>query len=253
MTDADALTIIRERRATMYDPVIVDAFTGAYQRIMPAPETLPHPAARAVGAGRTKPGAEVTATLPGPGSTPPMLDELAAFTSLSRAVCGEAGTSDVGALVWMMVRQVVPCGAMALFVPDEASDMMVARYAAGSRAAALRHERHPMSQGPVGWTAVNRRAIANAEARVDPAQGSASDEPGQLHWVCTMPLVHDDVLIAVVALYSGKAAPFSEQQAQLLELCTPRLAAAFASLDTRHSASHPVEGLPAPLRIVRRA
>jgi hypothetical protein len=68
-----------------------------------------------------------------------------------------------------------------------------------------------------------------------------------------MPLVHDDVLIAVVALYSGKAAPFSEQQAQLLELCTPRLAAAFASLNTRHSASHPVEGLPAPLRIVRRA
>jgi putative nucleotidyltransferase with HDIG domain len=259
MTDEDALRIVLDRRGTMYDPLVVDTFAAAYQRIMPASEEAPHPAAKAVGAARSQTAMpDVPATAAGASAgAPPMLDELVAFTSLSRAVRGEAGLSDVGALVWMMVRQVVPCESIALFLHDEAADAMVARYAAGSCAAALRQSRHAMSQGVVGWTAVNRRVIVNSEATIDVPPGVLPNDVAEPHWMCAVPLVHEDSLAAVVALYSSNPMPFTEQHAQVLELLAPRLAAAIAALATRHTAADPVEALPAKrspgadLRVVR--
>jgi hypothetical protein len=83
-----------------------------------------------------------------------------------------------------------------------------------------------------------------------------ADEQAPPRWMCTMPLVHDDRLQAVVALYASASSPFTDQQAQLLELLAPRLAATFASLGTRHTAADPVDGMAArrgsDLRIVRR-
>jgi hypothetical protein len=243
------MKIILERRGTMYDPAVVDVFARTYRQVMPAPESAPHPAARAVGAARAQNQAEAeesassAAAATTAAATPAMLDELAAFTSLSRAVCGEAGLGDVGALVWMMVRQVVPCESMALFVPDEATDTIVARHASGPWGASLRHARFTMGQGPVGWTAVNRRSIVNGEILLDGAAGPA-DDPIPCR-VCTIPLVHDGDMQAVVALYASPANPFGEHHAQILELLAPRLAAAVAALVTRHTASDPVEELPA--------
>jgi len=185
-----------------------------------------------------------------------VLDGLTFFTSLSRAMCGEAGVSDVGSLVWMMVRQMVPCETMAVFVHDEVTDTMIPRYAAGAHARAVRHSRHPMTETAIGWTGMTRRAVVNAQTTIepDPGAGDAGQHPC---WVCTVPLVHNDALTAVLALYTAQPDRFSEQHAQILELLTPRLSAAFAALETRHNAADPVEGLPArrksaaDLRIVK--
>ena len=51
MTTEVAVAILLERRGTMYDPAIVDAFVAARERLMPA-EAPMHPAARAVGGAR---------------------------------------------------------------------------------------------------------------------------------------------------------------------------------------------------------
>jgi hypothetical protein len=61
----------------------------------------------------------------------PASDEVLAFTSLSRALRGNATSNDVGALLWMMIRQVVPCQAMVLFVPDKATDSLATGYVSG--------------------------------------------------------------------------------------------------------------------------
>jgi putative nucleotidyltransferase with HDIG domain len=243
MSEEDAMRIVLERRGTMYDPLVVDTFARTYRQVMPAPEVTPHPAATAVGAARARALADCAPPAPPATPAPPgLLDELAAFTSLSRTVCGEAGISDVGAVLWMMIRQVVPCESMALFVPDEATDSVVARHASGTWASALRQARHEMTDGPVAWTAVTRRAIVNSESLItDPADPRQAPIPCR---VCTMPLVHGDRVEAVVALYATSAAPFTEQHARVLELLAPRLASAFAALMTRHTASDPVDGMP---------
>jgi putative nucleotidyltransferase with HDIG domain len=227
MSDEEALRIVLERRGSMYDPFVVDTFVRCHKQVMPPVDSMVHPAARAVGGARSRAVTEPSRTLAVEGQ---QLDELVAFTSLSRAVCGEATFSDVGTLTWLMVRNVVPCDAVALYVIDEATDMMVARHAAGAHASAWRRARYPMAVGAVGWSAVNRQPLVNAEPFLDCDAGVSPEDSPPPHTMCTMPLVHEGMLTAVLALYRPKSAPFTDRQAQLLELLAPQLAAAVASL-----------------------
>ena len=57
---------------------------------------------------------------------------------------------------------------MALFLPDEAQDHVVIRYAAGVHAAALRGVTRPTAMGIAGWAAVNRRSVLNGEPGARP-------------------------------------------------------------------------------------
>ena len=252
MSDDDALTILRERRGTMYDPMVVDTFLASYQRIMPPSQETVHPVARAVALARSLHAAEETPRA-ATGPEAPNLESIGAFTSLSRAVGGEAGLSDLGALVWMLVRHVVPCTGMAVFMPEERTDSLVSRYAAGPAAGVLRNVRYRLSRGAVGWTAVNRRMIVNGEAALGLEGADSTDTLPS--WVCTLPLIHDGTLVAVLALYAPKATPFADGQAQLLELLAPRLAATVAHVSTTHAAADPVAGVPprAEIHVVHRA
>jgi putative nucleotidyltransferase with HDIG domain len=232
MSHEDALKIVLERRGTMYDPLVVDTFARHYEHIMPAADAVVHPAARAVGGARHLPTNDAPPVVEGQGNGAPILDELVAFTSLSRAVSGQATFNDVGALAWVMVRQVVSCDAIALFAVDEVSDMMIARYAAGAHAAVWHRSRYASSIGAVGWSAVNRQSLLNAEACVEKDMASSENMPPP-HVMCTIPLVHERTLVAVLALYTPKTVPFAEQHLQLLELLAPQLASVVASLDAR--------------------
>jgi GAF domain-containing protein len=195
---------------------------------MPAADAVVHPAARAVGGARTMASIDTPAVAEAPASGPSALDELVAFTSLSRALSGQATYGDVGALAWLLVRQVVPCDGLALYAFDETSDMMVARHAAGQHTDAWQGTRYPMSIGAVGWSAVNRRSLLNAEPLL--ATDAVVSHALPAHVMCSIPLVHEGGLVAVLAVYSPKGTPFSERQLQLLELLAPQLAASIASL-----------------------
>ena len=237
MTDEEALAIVVERRGTMYDPHVVDSFVRAYQRIMPAADNALHPAARAVGGLR-----ESVAAAPPPApaaSEGPISEEVLAFTSLARAASGNAGVADLGALLWMLLRHVVPCGGIAMFAYDVPSNLMIARSAAGPYAARLRRLRCAMGQGAVGWAAVNRRVVVNSPATIEAAEGS---DPPALNWTLTVPLVDNGHLIAVLALYAD--APFVEDQARVVELLSPHLVASFAAIEARHENTGPVDSVP---------
>ena len=112
------MRIIVERRGSMYDPVVVDAFLASHHRIMPGVDSARHPAAQVIGEARWLDREEQRVQPAVSAADAGASDGLLAVTSLSRAVSGEARVADVGALMWMVVRQLVPCDAMALFLPD---------------------------------------------------------------------------------------------------------------------------------------
>jgi putative nucleotidyltransferase with HDIG domain len=216
MTEHQALRIIIERRGTKYDPRVVDAFVACYQQIMPPRD----------GAARIAKPADTTVA---PHDAPAQAvdgvsDALLALASLSRALAGDAKLCDVGALLWMLLRQIVPADAMALFLPDETQDHVVIRYAAGLHAPELRGVTRPTAMGIAGWSAVNRRSVLNAEPSLD--LGFRAESTPALRSCLVSPLVGDDALVAVLALYSRNAAGFTEDHLRLLELLGPRLAAA---------------------------
>jgi putative nucleotidyltransferase with HDIG domain len=219
MTEPQALHIIVDRRGTQYDPAVVDAFVACYQRIMPprdaasrpaAPQEIPSPAL----------GEAEGPALGNEGVT----DALLALASLSRALAGDAKLCDVGALLWMLLRQIVPSDAMALFLPDEPQDHVVVRYAAGLHASALRGVTRPTAMGIAGWAAVNRQSVLNAEPSLD--LGLRAESAPALRSCIVTPLIESDAVVAVLALYSKNAAGFTEDHVRLLEVLSPRLAAA---------------------------
>jgi putative nucleotidyltransferase with HDIG domain len=232
MTNDAAIAILLERRGTMYDPAIVDAFIAAHERLMPA-ETPMHPAARAVGGARARERATAPAVLPAAAAPESNVsEEVLGVSSLARALGGEASLADAGALSWMMLKQVLPCSSMGLFVPDERHDTVVGCYAAGSHAALIRGLQASPGDGIVGWVAGHRRPAVNAEPALDLGLGAASLQPPLLS-ALAVPLVHDGALVAVLAVYGTTRNAFSEDHARLLDLLAPKLAASIGSVSGR--------------------
>ena len=252
MTEQDALQIIIDRRGTMYDPVVVDAFLGSHHRIMPGADSARHPAALVIGEARSR-EREEPRTQTAPSVTEGTAsDGLLAVTSLSRAVSGEARVADVGALMWMVVRQVLPCDAMAIFMPDEATDQVTVRYAVGTHAPALRAISRATGTGIAGWVAVNRKAALNADPALDLGPAAYTFAPA-LRSCLALPLSEGSAVVAVLALYREAAAAFSDDDVRLVELLAPRLTSSIvgaARVEREAGASSAGIG---PLKLVKRA
>jgi GAF domain-containing protein len=153
-------------------------------------------------------------------------DGMVAISSLSRAMGTSVQLSDVGPLLWVLLRQIAPSDAMALFLPDSSRRHVVIRYAAGVHAGALGGLTRPVSTGIAGWVAVNRRAILNSEPMFDLGfRGNASPA---LRSSLVVPLMHGEAVIAVLALYSTTLLAFTEDQLDKLELLSGRLGVALA-------------------------
>ncbi len=228
MTDDAAVAILLERRGTMYDPMIVDAFIGARHTIMPAGDGGAHPVLRTLSEARDAiaPRAEAGANQAGDLAA---ASEVLAVASLARAVSGEAGIADVGALTWMMLRQVVPAVSMALFTYDEKRDELAVDYAAGCHAGSMRGTHMTVGAGVAGWAAANRRFVLNADPAIDLGAPPATAGPPLLSSLTT-PLLHEGALVGVVSLYAATAVAFSDDHARLLTLLSPSLALSIAAL-----------------------
>ena len=229
MPDDVAVQILLERRGKMYDPLVVDAFLRCYRTIMPPADSAADPAGRLVGGAReAAPAPEETA-----GTQEPLVAyEVLAVSSLARAVGGQASVNDIGALVWMLLRTVVPAAAMALFVADESEDTVAVRYATGLHAGVLRAACRPRGSGVAGWVAANRRAALNADPSLDLGIRVA-ELHRPLRSTVAVPLSHDGAAIGVLALYAEAPGAFSEDDLRLLDLIAPSLAAAVGAV--RHA------------------
>jgi putative nucleotidyltransferase with HDIG domain len=227
MTDDAAVAILLDRRGTMYDPAIVDAFIQVRHQIMPASDPAAHPVLRTLNGARES--LTQHADPPAPAADVAATSEVLAVASLARAVSGEAGVADVGALTWMMLRQVVPAVSMSLYIYDDARDVVSVQYAAGAHAVALRGAQMSLGSGVAGWAAAHRRFVLNADPAIDLGPLLAGALPA-LRASLTMPLVHEGALIGVLSLYGSVENAFSDDHARLLTLLSPSLATSIAAL-----------------------
>lgn len=175
-------------------------------------------------------------------------DGLLAVSSLSRALDGTARLSDVGALIWVLLRQIVPADALAIFLLDDTHDHVVVRYAAGAHAHALRGVTRPTATGVAGWVAVNRTPVVNAEPILD--LGFRAGSTPALRSSVVVPLVESDAVIAVLSLYSKDLLAFTDDHVRVLELLAPRLAASLVDAVIAEEDTDVPEKAP-PLRLVK--
>jgi putative nucleotidyltransferase with HDIG domain len=230
-TDA-AFDILRARRGTMYEPLVVDTFIRVHRDLVNQMESFPaHDALR-----------QITRSAAGPGPAPAQLvvtpegvsDDILAFVSLARLASGDASMGDVLSLASGLMRDLSPASTIGWFIVDESSGYLAMRHASGPAAAQVSGTALRLGEGMSGWVAANRQVMINSEASLD--LGEKAHSGLRLTHALSAPLMARESLVGTITLYAE--CPFTESQSRLVQVIAPHLAQAIWSAKRNEAASH---------------
>jgi putative nucleotidyltransferase with HDIG domain len=154
--DHAAMQVLLDRRGTMYDPRVVDAFCAFLQS---APLSEPTPPAVTL-----RPAAPTPAKAPGL-EIPP---DLKAFFDLGRALSVAVRRDRACDVLWRCLEPLLPPVTLVLYAYDGGSDSIAAVGEAGRMRFASRPDtRFAVGERLSGWVAATGQVIINSDARLD--------------------------------------------------------------------------------------
>jgi len=223
---ANAVSILRERRGTMYDPDIVDAFitahnSGAFEQddsssaaVTDSIGALPH---ISLGGGR-------------PSSRD---DALHAIFECGRLVSLALEPDDLCARAHGQLRRIMPVATCVLYLDSDGSGQLRAVHRSGLHAAALADWRIAIGERLSGWVVANRRSIVNSDAALDLEGARLDTNPPRL--CLSVPLVTEGEAIGALTLYS-LSEPFAEADPAVVGIVANGIAPALARPAQRRGA-----------------
>ena len=253
MTDDQALAIIRARRGTMYDPVIVDTFERVCRDIetfvvkpqmQKAIKQINRAAAAAAQPSEAPPPSPPQHPLSPVAEGP---EALRGLVNLARILNGRPSATDVASMIWAHVRHIVPHASAAFFFNDPAKDLLSVKFSAGEASNGLQGLEIRLGERLTGWVAENQQSIINSDAHLDLGPEAAF---AGLKFCLSLPLTKDGQLAAVLSLYSKDA--FTAEQTQTLQNILTHLAAMFLSVERRSDSGVGITPARQPLRMVNR-
>jgi putative nucleotidyltransferase with HDIG domain len=226
----EAFAILRDRRGTMYDPLVVDTFIAAYPEIA----ELAHAAGQQ--ARSLLEQSEALHVRPeGPATIGP-LEEIRASASdnmaltLARQGVLEA-TSTIHAMntLSQCIRMMTPSTLCAYFQYMPAADELVCVYVSGDDNRALMGLTIRPGERVTGWVAANRKAISNSDATLDLGETATLLRP-QPRSTLSVPvyLGPDGELHGVLTGYSSRVDPFNHRHVYGFEQLAEALSQHFA-------------------------
>jgi putative nucleotidyltransferase with HDIG domain len=223
-THEEALTIVRERAGTMYDPAVVRAFDAIEARI--AAEPYDDAAAVAVDATAHDDLAVRPADVPPP-LIPDALRESgrSALTQLLDHLFRldpHAGVDATCDIVSTYLRRLTPATLVVFYTHDVETEELVAAHASGYGAGLLRGSSMPLGKNVSGWVAVNGRSIIT-DPVLDAVESLSRVDPG-FKSLMSVPLATDAATVGVVTLYATGENAFQDEQRQALELASAPIA-----------------------------
>jgi putative nucleotidyltransferase with HDIG domain len=248
LTTEQALEIIHERRANMYDPRVVDAFDRIVDRLPKIDDS---------GGLRTEALERISRMV----SEPPEQEAISPFVSsgsfadqilqlcdLSEAVGGHATLDDVAHLLARHLRRMTPASLVVFYLVDNEHDVLRVAHASGAGDTLVDGLELPLGDGLSGWVAINRRSIRNSHPALDFGERLAS-LPVPLRSTLSAALCCADGVIGVLSLYAPEPDAFDADHQQVLELVARPLAAAVRrarqfDLQRRLDLTDPDTGLP---------
>ena len=192
LSDEAAFDILRARRGTMYEPLVVDTFIRVHRELVDQMASFPaHDALRQITRSVAAPSPAPPAMVVAPGAA--VSDDILAFVSLARLASGDASIGDVLSLSSGLMRELAPSATIGWFVIDDASGYLVLRHAAGPAARQLKGTSLRLGEGVSGWVAANRQVIINSEASLDLGEQAFSGMP--LKHALSVPLITRESLV----------------------------------------------------------
>ena len=245
LSDEEALSILRERRGSMYDPLIVDTFALIHNEIHLEPTTGLPPAISLV---RT---ARATFEISSPTNSPSLdaiaasADEMLTLYDLARALAGQVSISDASEVIATHLRRLIPSSLCIFFMYDTATDDLEAAHAFGEASSMVKGMRIPLGQRLSGWVAANRQTIINSDAFLDLGE-VARTSPSRLRSCLSTPFLSGDQLLGVLTLYSHIEDGFNDDHQRIAEAIAKQIGHTFRSTTDVHPSNRrdPLTGLP---------
>ncbi|NOT44366.1 MAG: HD domain-containing protein [Acidobacteria bacterium] len=165
-SEADAIEKLLERRGTMYDPAVVDAFLAVRSDILPSTVVRESPPSLVRVLAQINRVAANTQTEHLHGAGHERSEELATLRILSH-VMGKPLMHEAGALITWVLRPELPNATYVFYVADAAAGRLEARYVSGAHAAGL--EAHTVGLGArvSGYAASFGRSVLNGDPKLD--------------------------------------------------------------------------------------
>ena len=245
LSDEEALAILKERRGTMYDPMIVDTFFKVHPT---TPTELPQqgPTSDVL---NTITRSRLAVAPSSPSATPDEInssaDEMSTVYDLARALAGQVGLGDAGDVIAKHLRRLIPASVCVFYVYDYSSDELEARHVVGEGGSLIRGMRIGLGRRLSGWVAANRQTILNSDATLDLGETAKSLTP-RLRSCLSTSLLFDDELIGVLSLYSVELNGFNDDHKRVIEVVARQIAHIFKSATEFDSTSRrdTLTGLP---------
>ncbi|MEI6666919.1 MAG: HD domain-containing phosphohydrolase [Acidobacteriota bacterium] len=232
-----ALQIISERRGTMYDPTVVEAFAGMQTAIEarwveePLPAVL-DPHALASGGARAPERQPAMMPLETPALTTHGLTRL-----YDRIVALGPGATiiDTCEVVASYLRCIAPADLVVFYRKDGTTDELAVQHASGSGDSLLQDLRIAVGHGISGWVVANRRHVLNADPALD-LGGRLEQLSPRFCSSLSLPLTPDMETTGAVTLYSDQPNAFTDDQRIAIELISGAVAEAIEQASRRADA-----------------
>lgn len=216
MPAEQAIEILSQRRGTMYDPLVVDAFVNAHGALCAEVESDDVPVA--LMSNQNEAVSASVADEPALAQTAP-IESLRLLASLSpypsapplRTVCLQ---------VVDRLRSIATFETAALFVVSESAGEVEALFVVGAGAPFLRAARIPIGEQLTGWVAAHRTQVWNSDAALDLA---TSGSRTKLAIASSMPLLVDESTIGALTLYGQQGQEVTIEQRRSLESLLPTI------------------------------
>jgi putative nucleotidyltransferase with HDIG domain len=224
LSDTDAIQILRDRRGSMYDPLIVDAFLEVYPELSQeisytADTSLDELSALSVRMGARDSSVTTSAFNDIAGSA----EEMLVLYELANGLTAHIGFGDVADLIAKHLRRIVPFSLSVFYIYESDSNELVAYHAAGVHESSVSGLHIPMGGRLSGWVAANRRSIINSDPLLDLGSAATRYEPRLLSCL-SAPMAADVEVVGVLTLYSDLPDAFSEDHRRVLEVVAKQVA-----------------------------
>jgi putative nucleotidyltransferase with HDIG domain len=222
----DAIAILVQRRATMYDPLVVDRFIEA-QRELSAVAATSEIESEAMETIATK----LRVTPESPAS--PLIEAgermpLIALSLLRAVKSSPAGNSldNLGLIISRQLSRLAGFSTLALYCTSD-SHTLKCRYADGPLSGLVEGPETQLGEKLSGWVGAHRTPIWNSDATLDLPADLARQAGVTLG--SSVPLVDGEILVGTLTIYAASGVEIGLEQRMLIQSVAPILATAVAT------------------------
>ena len=233
LSNEEAFKILRERRGTMYDPLVVDTFLRTYAEIAPLALRAGQEARSIIGSDLANPDSSLTRPLT---QIRANAAEAGLLTRCGQNIHRALSVKDAVEVAAQCLRQLTPATVYVLYVFDSESDSLVCDVAVGDQQNALIGLTIPVGERVSGWVGANRQTAVNSDATLDLAQIARLFQPALRSTIST-PLANHEQLVGVLTAYACAEEAFTDGHRDIFEQVALLLLPRVSSPQTNTSAN----------------